>query len=73
MEHHNESEDTTQESSTASLPVVALIPNMMTILALCAGLSSIRFALNERWELATTFILVASILDGADGRFARML
>lgn len=73
MDKKDGSIDTTQESSTASLPVVSLIPNIMTILALCAGLSSIRFAFNERWELATTFILIASILDGVDGRFARML
>lgn len=57
----------------ASLPLISLVPSMVTILALCAGLSSIRFALNERWELATTFILIASLLDGMDGRLARSL
>jgi CDP-diacylglycerol--serine O-phosphatidyltransferase len=50
-----------------------LIPNMLTVLALCAGLTSIRFGLQERWELAVAAIVIAGILDGLDGRIARML
>ena len=70
----SQNKDTKERNNrTESLPVVSLIPNMITIIALCAGLSSIRFALNERWEMATTFILIASVLDGMDGRFARLL
>lgn len=45
----------------------------MTVLALCAGLTSIRFALQERWEQAVVAILVAAVLDGLDGRVARLL
>ncbi|MBL4906328.1 MAG: CDP-alcohol phosphatidyltransferase family protein, partial [Sneathiella sp.] len=55
------------------LPLNSLIPNMLTILALCAGLTSVRFALEERWEMAVGAILVAGILDGLDGRMARLL
>lgn len=55
------------------LPLQRLIPNAMTVLALCAGLTSIRFALQERWEQAVVAILVAAVLDGLDGRVARLL
>jgi CDP-diacylglycerol---serine O-phosphatidyltransferase len=50
-----------------------LIPNMLTVLALCAGLTSIRFALDQRWEMAVFAIVVAGVLDGLDGRIARLL
>jgi CDP-diacylglycerol--serine O-phosphatidyltransferase len=50
-----------------------LIPNILTMLALCAGLTSIRFGLHGRWELAVTAILLAGVLDGLDGRIARLL
>lgn len=50
-----------------------IVPNAVTITALCTGLSSIRFALMERWELAVVLILIAAILDGMDGRIARLL
>lgn len=49
------------------------IPNMFTIMGLCAGLTAIRFALYEKWEIAVAFILIAALLDGMDGRLARML
>src|SRR3972149_2326274 len=50
-----------------------LIPNILTVLALCAGLTSIRFAFQERWELAVFAIVIAGVLDGLDGRIARLL
>ena len=50
-----------------------LIPNILTMLALCAGLTSMRFGLHGKWEQAVTSILVAAILDGLDGRIARLL
>lgn len=50
-----------------------LIPNMLTVLALCAGLTSIRFALDQRWEMAVFAIVIAAVLDGLDGRIARLL
>ena len=50
-----------------------LIPNAITVTALCTGLSSIRFALLGRWELAVSLILIAALLDAMDGRVARFL
>ena len=55
------------------LPVNSLIPNILTVLALCAGMSAIRFAMQEKWQLAVAAIIVAGILDGLDGRMARLL
>ena len=56
-----------------SLPINSLAPNMLTVLALCAGLTSIRFSLNESWQLSVMAILVAAVFDGLDGRLARLL
>lgn len=53
--------------------VMQIIPNMVTVAALCTGLSSIRFALLDRWEVAVTLIIIAAVLDGLDGRVARLL
>ncbi|HEV7264554.1 MAG TPA: phosphatidylcholine/phosphatidylserine synthase [Falsiroseomonas sp.] len=50
-----------------------LIPNIMTMLGLCAGLVAIRFAIDGRWPQAATFIVVAGVIDGLDGRLARLL
>lgn len=55
------------------LPVRSLAPNILTILALCAGLTALRFALQSKWEPAVLAIVVAIILDGLDGRLARFL
>ncbi len=55
------------------LPVNSLIPNILTVLALCAGMTSMRFALQERWDLAVFAVVIASIFDGLDGRMARLL
>jgi CDP-diacylglycerol--serine O-phosphatidyltransferase len=55
------------------IPLRAIIPNAITVLALCMGLSAVRFALVERWETALLFIVIAAVLDGFDGRIARLL
>lgn len=55
------------------LPVRSLAPNILTVLAICAGLTSIRFSLDARWEAAVAAIVVAAILDSLDGRLARLL
>ncbi len=55
------------------LPLVQLIPNMLTIAAICAGLSAIRFSIQGNFELAVQLILAACVLDGLDGRIARLL
>jgi CDP-diacylglycerol--serine O-phosphatidyltransferase len=54
-------------------PLIHLLPNMFTVLSLCAGLTSIRYALDGRFELAVALIIVAGVLDGLDGRSARLL
>jgi CDP-diacylglycerol---serine O-phosphatidyltransferase len=50
-----------------------LIPNALTVAALCAGLTAIRFGIMERWDLAVFATVVAGIFDGLDGRMARLL
>ena len=55
------------------IPFRALVPNAITVLALCVGLTGARFAFAERWDLAVICIVVAAILDALDGRVARML
>lgn len=55
------------------LTLVQLLPNMLTVTAICAGLSAIRFGLQSNYELAVQLILLAAILDGLDGRLARAL
>ena len=55
------------------LPVTRLLPNMLTLMSLCSGLTGIRFALHEQWEHAVIAILIAGVFDVLDGRVARML
>lgn len=50
-----------------------LLPNIITVMALCFGLSGLRFALAERWEFAVGMILLAAVFDALDGRMARLL
>ncbi len=50
-----------------------MMPNLLTLLGLCAGLTSIRYALDARWQAAALAVLVAAIIDGLDGRLARLL
>jgi CDP-diacylglycerol---serine O-phosphatidyltransferase len=56
-----------------AIPVRTLLPNLITLLALCAGLTAIRLAVESRLELALAAIVFAALLDGIDGRVARML
>ncbi|MGF1474191.1 MAG: CDP-diacylglycerol--serine O-phosphatidyltransferase [Geminicoccaceae bacterium] len=50
-----------------------LIPNILTIMGLCAGLTGIRYGLDGRFQLAAGLIVLAGVLDGLDGRSARLL
>ena len=50
-----------------------ILPNMLTLIGVCIGLTSIRFALDGRYELAVIAILFAAIIDGLDGRIARLI
>lgn len=56
-----------------AVPIRVLVPNLVTLLALCAGLTGIRMAIEGRLELALASIVLAAVLDGMDGRLARML
>src|SRR4029079_2865144 len=55
------------------IPMRMVLPNLVTVLATCAGLSGIRFAFEDRFETAVVMVLLAAFLDGIDGRLARML
>ena len=55
------------------IPVRTLAPNVVTLLAMCAGLTGIRMAFEDRYVLALAAIVFAAILDGIDGRLARFL
>lgn len=57
----------------AEFALIQLLPNMLTVAAICAGLSAIRFAVHGDFSLAVRLILVAGVLDGLDGRLARLL
>ena len=50
-----------------------LLPNMLTLIGVCIGLTSIRFALDGRFELAIIAIMFAALIDGLDGRIARLI
>jgi CDP-diacylglycerol--serine O-phosphatidyltransferase len=56
-----------------AIPVRVLVPNVITLLALCAGLTGIRMAVEGRLEFALAAIVFAAALDGVDGRIARMI
>ena len=55
------------------VPLRVLLPNLVTLLSLCAGFTAMRMAVEGRFETAVGFILLAAILDGLDGRLARLL
>ncbi len=50
-----------------------ILPNMLTLIGVCIGLTSIRFALDGRYELAIIAIIFAALIDGLDGRIARLI
>lgn len=54
-------------------PIIRLIPNMLTIGAICAGLTALRFGFEGDFDRAVRLILLAAVLDGIDGRLARLL
>lgn len=56
-----------------AIPVRRLIPNFITLLGLCAGLTAIRMAVEGRFDVAIGAIILAALLDGVDGRMARLL
>ncbi len=66
----------TEEITSAKksrLPIIKLFPSIITLVALCLGLTSMKYTFKGRWELAVIFILFASFLDFVDGKIARLL
>ncbi len=60
-------------SRLSGISINRMLPNILTTLALCAGLTAVRYAVQERWQVAVIAILIAAVLDGLDGRLARLL
>lgn len=55
------------------LSLIRLIPNFVTFISLTLGLTSIKFAMDLKWELAVAMVVFASFLDNIDGKLARLL
>jgi CDP-diacylglycerol--serine O-phosphatidyltransferase len=62
-----------EEREARGIPFRAMVPNAVTVLALCSGLTGVRFAIDGDWEKALAAIIIAGVLDGMDGRIARLL
>ncbi len=69
----SEGERTLGRRSQRGLTLRAVLPNAITAAALCAGLTGIRFAITADWERAAFAVILAGLLDGIDGRIARLL
>ncbi|CUH39759.1 CDP-diacylglycerol-serine O-phosphatidyltransferase [Jannaschia seosinensis] len=61
------------EKRESSLPLLSLVPNLVTMLGLCFGLTSIRFTFDDRFTFAAGLLIFAALLDGLDGLLARRL
>lgn len=68
-----EDEADTAGPKVHGLTLRAMMPNAITAAALCAGLTGVRFAIAGEWKLAIIAVILAGVLDGIDGRIARML
>lgn len=68
-----EGEPPARAGSLRGLSLRAVVPNAITAAALCSGLTGIRFAIAEEWSAAILAIILAGVLDGIDGRIARLL
>jgi len=85
MKNHDEDDEDTDATFEADsprdprirrfkrVPLRVLVPNVITLLALCAGISAIRMGSDGRFELAVGLVIIAAIFDALDGRVARML
>jgi CDP-diacylglycerol--serine O-phosphatidyltransferase len=65
--------DPARQRRFAMVPVRYLLPNLITLLALCSGITAIRLGIEGRYELAIASVMVAVVLDALDGRLARLL
>ena len=55
------------------LPLRSLIPNLFTFISLTFGLTAIKFAIDQKWQISVSLIVFASFLDNIDGKLARLL
>lgn len=62
-----------QPEKQGPMPLLQLLPNLVTLAGLCLGVTSIRFTMAGRFDLAVTLILLAVVIDGLDGLLARRL
>jgi len=67
------SKNESQQKPDRELPLMSLLPNLITVGAICAGLTAIRYAFQDNFVGAVYLILLACILDGLDGRIARYM
>lgn len=67
------SSDAARGPRLKEIPLRLMVPNLITVLAICAGLTGIRYAIEFRYEMAVQMVLIAAFLDGIDGRIARMM
>lgn len=65
--------DKNSDRRKLDLPLVQLLPNLLTIVAICAGLTAIRFGVQGNYEQAVLLVVAAGLLDGLDGKLARIL
>ena len=65
--------ETTDARRAGGIPFRAITPNAITALALCFGLTGVRFAIGGDWDKALASVVFAGVLDGMDGRVARLL
>ncbi len=63
----------TDDRGGGGISLRAIPPNAITVLALCFGLTGIRFAIGGEWDKALAAVVFAGVLDGMDGRIARLL
>jgi CDP-diacylglycerol--serine O-phosphatidyltransferase len=70
---NHEKDDSGRGPRLREIPLRMMVPNLITVLAICAGLTGIRLAFEGRFELAVGLVLLAAFLDGIDGRIARMM
>lgn len=68
-----EDEDIKAAGDGGGLTLRAMLPNVITAAALCSGLTGIRFAVDGDWSFAVLAVVLAGVLDGIDGRIARLL
>jgi CDP-diacylglycerol--serine O-phosphatidyltransferase len=72
-EHINKSRREQRLRRFKQVPIRILVPNLVTLLALCSGVTSIRLGVEGRYELAVGAVILAIVLDAIDGRLARFL